>query len=329
MKEIQSLSITIPTHGCVNNCKYCVSKLHTDSWIKPINCKSLDSEKIKDLRLNISGGRVSMTFIPHKADTERISYFIENKDIFQNFYDRLKFARDNGVNTVILTGSNGEILQNKPFLVLFYILNSLLPDPFIWIEVQTSGVMLNDENDDNIKFLKELGVKTISLSLSYVFDSDTNADITEISPKLAFSIPDLCKKIKDYDFSLRLSLNMTDGYNDRIPSEFFYKARVLNADQITFRILFNSENDTIEDKWIKEHRTDNKLIKDINSYIKEHGTLLDVLTFGALQYDVDGISTVVDSDCMNVEVKNTLKYLILRENLKLYSKWDKKSSLLF
>ena len=56
---------------------------------------------------------------------------------------------------------------------------------------------------------------------------------------------------------------------------------------------------------------------------------LERLPFGALRYSVDGISTVVDDDCMNQEVKDTLKYLILRPDCKLYTKWDDAGSLLF
>ena len=114
--EIQSLSICVPTKGCVNNCKFCVSRMH------------------------------------------------ENE--YKNFYNkieikkRMQFARDNGCNTLIFTGT-GEPLQNTYYLKKIAEINNELPSPFVWIEFQTSGVMLDLEN---LNFLKEIGITTISLS---------------------------------------------------------------------------------------------------------------------------------------------------------------------
>jgi len=41
------------------------------------------------------------------------------------------------------------------------------------------------------------------------------------------------------------------------------------------------------------------------------------------------MSVVVDDDCMSTADKEDIKYLILRENCKLYTKWDDGGSLLF
>ena len=338
MNEIQSLSITVPTGGCVNDCKYCVSKMHKDSWIKDrFKGKNIDfliknsHFTLEDNKIVVKGYGLWHPDISRDEHFENLNLVKENyKEIkyeLQDFYERLKFARDNGVNTVILTGVDGEILQNKPFLKLFKILNNLLPSPFSWIEVQTSGVMLEDKNLD---FLKDIGVKTISLSVSNIFDDKSNAEITQIPEKLKFNIDELCVRIKDKNFNLRLSLNLSDVY-DGIPAwRFFKTANELNADQITFRVLYTSTGGkSEEDKWIEEHRIHEDMMKAIKDYIIENGELIGVLTFGAKQYGVRGISTVIDQDCMNKEIKETLKYIILREDLKLYSKWSTKSSLLF
>ena len=70
-------------------------------------------------------------------------------------------------------------------------------------------------------------------------------------------------------------------------------------------------------------------VESIKNYIREYGRPLEVLAFGQTRYDVDGISTVLDDDCMSTQVKPELKYLILRPNCKLYTKWDSTASLLF
>ena len=71
------------------------------------------------------------------------------------------------------------------------------------------------------------------------------------------------------------------------------------------------------------------IIDEYNNYVKTNGRKLDVLEFGQIRYDVNGISVVIDDDCMSTVPKEELKYLVLRPNCKLYSKWDSKASLLF
>ena len=63
--------------------------------------------------------------------------------------------------------------------------------------------------------------------------------------------------------------------------------------------------------------------------VKDYGTPLELLPLGARKYSYMGISTVLDDDCMSKEENQVIRYLILRENCKLYTKWDDKASLLF
>ncbi len=65
--KIQSLSIVVPTKGCINTCKFCVSRMH----------KNIYKDRISD----------------------------ENDSWAEpDYLKRLEFARDNNCNTVILTG---------------------------------------------------------------------------------------------------------------------------------------------------------------------------------------------------------------------------------
>jgi len=154
--EIQSLSICVPTKGCVNECKFCVSRMHNNKY--PKNSSALEIK------------------------------------------DRLQFARDNGCNTLIFTGT-GEPLQNKNYLEQVSLINQKLRSPFVCIELQTSGVMLTVEN---LTFLKEtLNVKTISLSLSNIYDWERNSRVCGIPTPLCFDIDGLCYKIKKAGFNLR------------------------------------------------------------------------------------------------------------------------------
>ena len=141
--KIQSLSISVPTGNiCVNACKFCVSRTHTNPYEDKISSVVTKGERSHSI-----------------TDKEFIfSNLIEYKD----YFNRLQFARDNGCNVIVLTGT-GEPIQNLRFIRFFSEINSTLTTPFKSIEIQTTGVMLNDEN---LYELRQLGVTTISFSIS-------------------------------------------------------------------------------------------------------------------------------------------------------------------
>jgi len=298
--KIQSLSIVVPTRKCINNCPFCVSKTHESDY----------DNMISDPLFN------------------------------EDYIERLEYARDLGTNTIILTGT-GEALQNKKFMNDFAYFNKSLKKPFYNIELQTTGVLLDD---NTLEWLRNIiRVKTISLSVSNLFNNESNLDIINVHDKLKFDLVELSKKIKSYGFNLRISLNILDnidselniGDDDHNVYDFkrlFETLSDMNADQVTFRKMWTSNNDTSIDNWIKSYteKTDVFLSK-LMLYLKKNGRFLSKLPFGASQYSLNEISAVIDDDCMDDKTpdKEELKYLILRENAKLYSKWDDKGSLIF
>ena len=293
--KIQSLSGVVPNAACVNDCKFCVSKMHTDNFKNQMD----DNLPFFDLYL-------------------------------KDYLKRLEFARDNGCNTIMLTG-NSEPQQNRKFLTYFGMFMQMMDNPFKWIEMQTTGVLL-DRN--YLRFLRNhVGVNLISLSVS-AFDDEINGSIIGMKESVywKFALLGLCKDIKDYDFSLRLSLNLNKYFEDNFtPDELFEICKYYGADQVTLRVLYSSGNDTTQDKWIKDNAVSDNYVAELNAYIKEHGTVLGVLPYGKVKYSVNGMSIVLDDDCMSKELKDVenYKYLILQPNCKLYSQWDDAASLIF
>jgi sulfatase maturation enzyme AslB (radical SAM superfamily) len=288
--DMQSLSICVPA-GCPNKCKFCCAAMQRGKYSDQIE----KNRRFRDL---------------YKKDFKR----------------RLQFCRDNGCNVVVLTG-DGEPLMNIPFLDNFAEWNEGIERPFRWVELQTSGVTLDDEK---LRYLRNtVGVSTISLSLSDMFDSGRNQDYNGTPANLKVDIDKVCSEVKRYDFNLRLSLNMTDAYNDKTPEALFARLKALGANQVTFRVLYVSGTACEQDVWINQHRVNPTVIEAINGYINRVGRELEVLSFGATRWSVEGISTVLDGDCMSGTPKQTLRYAILRPDCKLYSKWDDEGSLIF
>lgn len=303
--NIQSFSVCVPSNAsrCINNCKFCVSRMRDDDY------------------------KVS-----------------PSESAFQDMVKRLAYARDNGCNTVMLTGTC-EPQQNRKFLTDFAAANKSLSQshigskPFRNVEMQTTGMLLDSYY---LNFLKdEVGVETISVSVSCLDNDSMNMEIIGHSNKCHyFKLEALCRMIKSAGFNLRLSLNMTSeimqgvdfnhNNHDDIISDMFKRCNQFGADQVTFRKMYLGPEGTDQHAWLKEHSIDDSFFETLNSYIKREGRFLDTLEYGQSRYDVHGLSVVVDDDCMATdESRNAIKYLILRENGRIYSKWDSKASLIF
>lgn len=299
--NIQSLSIVVPTHGCMNQCKFCVSRMHKEEY------PNLITEK----------------------------YYLMK----YHYINRMAFARDNGCNTVMLTGQ-GEPQQNMEFLKKFGEMNKKLDKPFRNIEIQTTGAKFDI---DMFMALAEIGVTTVSFSVSCLNDNEINSEIIN-GNHTPIDLKQLCTLAKAANMNVRLSLNMTkwlfvreDGKACAFPNYediFKYCCDVLKVDQVTFRKMYHNQNSQQNEqaRWIEENSiiSPTDWFKQLNEYITKNGRYLDTLEYGSKRYSVMGMSTVVDEDCMaKSEEKKALKYLILRPNCKLYTQWDDKGSLLF
>jgi hypothetical protein len=292
--KIQSLSVVVPNQHCVNNCAFCVSKMHCDTYKNQMD----DNLPFFDLYL-------------------------------RDYIKRLEFARDNGCNTVMLTGTS-EPQQNRKFLTYFGMIMQMMQHPFRCIEMQTTGVML-DEN--YLRFLRNhVGVNLISLSISSLDNSD-NAWVIDMPRNLNVNIAKLCQQIKTYDFNLRLSLNLTNLFEPFCadPKTLFQYCKGLSADQVTLRVLYSSGTGTKQDQWIEHNALSQSNVLALQNYVRENGYVLGVLPHGATKYSVNGLCVVIDSDCMDKAEKNDedYKYLVLQPNCKLYSTWDDPASLIF
>ena len=296
--NIQSLSVCVPASRCINDCEFCCSKMH--------------------------GGDYEDRFTPLSTTMGYI----------EDMKKRLQYARDNGCNTLMLTGNN-EPQQNKGFLRVLGIVNQSLPNPFLNIEMQTSGAFINEEMLD---FLKDVGVTTIAISVACLNNYVINQELIR-TPDQNLQLETLCKNIKKRNINLRICLNMNDNMlstyslkDHNALQVVLAKCKEYGADQLTCRALWTSEDGTSQAAWIKDNVTEitYNFIKHFKEEVKVKGKYLDTLEYGADRYDFEGFSTVIDEDSMAQEAyKKAVKYLILRPDGHLYSKWDTKSSLIF
>lgn len=297
-RNAQSLSICVPGKRCINHCKFCVSCMHTDNYKNQMD--------------------------------ENLPFY----DLyFDDYVKRVIFAKENDANIMMITGDI-EPLQNRHFLQTLALINRyVLPQrgcsAFNWIEIQTSAVGFDRPY---ARFLRNtVGVSVLSLSLSSL-DSEKNAEIVGMPREMHVNIPEVCATAKEYDFTLRLSLNMSkemlrsthgSSYMEMC-QKIFSRAKDLGADQVTFR-KFYTDGDNEQSRWIKDNEVDEEFFQILRHYVKCGGRLIGKLPYGYDQYSVNGISVVIDEDCMNEgkTEKETSKYFVLRPDCKLYDGWNK------
>ena len=293
--NIQSLSVCVPAKRCINDCLFCCSKMHTADY------------------------------------DDRFTAAVSYTDYIEDMRKRLAYARENGCNTCMLTGNN-EPQQNKDFLRIFSEVNRSLRQPFLNIEMQTTGAFIDPDFLDFFK--SSVGVTTIAVSVACLDDDAKNREMIQTKDE-GLCLQDFCAEVKKRNINLRLCLNMNDEvllHHDYTPASVIELCTALGADQITFRALWSPDDKTEQGEWISEHVTAVTIdfIEALKADVKAHGKYLDTLEYGADRYDYHGFSVVVDEDSMSQEEnKNAVKYLILRPNGHLYSKWDSQASLIF
>lgn len=255
------------------------------------------------------------------SDMNETNNKIEKNTNFTEIRKRMEYARDNGCNVLLFTGT-GEPATNPDFVKKLGRMNENLPSPFKHIEFQTSGYNF----EKRISLLEYTGVQTISLSVANIFNNESNRKLMG-APSDYPNLEELSCSISEH-FNLRISINLLSLYKEFDFKEIFHRLKELKANQVTFRLLTVRGNGH-KARWTKNNRDTYSYMENLNSYVKEKGKPLNRTPYGQMKYSMDGISTVIDDDCLSEEAKQSLKYLIINKDSKLYSQWDDKGSLIF
>lgn len=293
--NIQSLSIVVPNLGCINKCPFCISRM------------------------------VNSNTYPNKMDINDPQYDINVRE----YLNKLRFVADNGCQTLILTGTS-EPQQNRQFLATFALLHQQIGSPFTNIEMQTTGVTL-ENNRNYLRFLRNfVGVNTVALSVNALCNEMNNRIIGQ-GGKTFLTLENLCEQLKEYGFNIRICCNLTSLFDlDRNPLKnvFEFINKNLRADQVTFRKMYSSSEDTEQGKWLSEHQFPDESMKELENYINKFPVIGKTM-YGSPIHDILGMSVICDGDCMGKNPETDVKkYLILRPNCHLYSQWDTKASLI-
>jgi len=270
--KISSLQVSVPLKGCINNCRSCIAKVSGE-----------DNIIFKNLSKDI--------------------------DFDNQYLEKLKLIKNQKCKNIVITSDKGEPIQNKPFMRKLGEFNKEL-DNWFNFEIQTTGVLLNDQN---LGFMKDVvGIKTISLSVFDIFDDQNNLNIIGVKENTGFNLKDICRSIKNYGFILRLSINLINSYDRHPIDKIFQKIEELDPNQVTFKNLWHTEEDNAINKWIKVNKASSNIINKISEYLEENNGH----KVSNYRYEFNGKSIWMVDNCM------LGNYLILRPDAKIYRSWE-------
>ena len=274
-------------------------------------------EVIGSLQITIPAGCMNnCTFCIYKQHGSKFpNLIIENKQRWCDEIERrLRYASER-VDSVMITGQ-GEPILNIPYIKEIIELLEQVSPSLAHIELQTSGVGLTEKKLDQ---LFALGIRVISLSIP-ALEREAIIDIMQIPTVYNYDPYELVKRIKLKGFTLRLSVAMTNWFDDYTLDEIMQKLHDdWNPDQVAFKRLYGAEtlSSKCYDKFTQEFKENPENRK------------LEFLSLGTWKYDSSDIAVVWNDDCMIQYDQERPRYLILQPDGKLYTRWDSKASLIF
>ncbi|MFW6014811.1 MAG: radical SAM protein [bacterium] len=241
-------------------------------------------------------------------------YVDKNVDLFYRNLQKVKSIADrSNVNSISFT-SKGEILYHYRSIDILTELIEYFSSNFA-LELQTNGTKLNE---NIIKELHNKGLDTIAISI------DNHNDF--------YNYSDIISLAKQFGFTIRTTVNLLPNIYKHSPLVFFKFCLEHNVDQISFRnisVPTNYKSDSTEaDKtinWIEKNINNQEVeefIYDYKNLINKNGNEVMKLPYGAVIYDVFGISTTYFDYCIQDQSNGEdIRSLIYHEDGHLSTTW--------
>lgn len=288
--KIQTFSIILGNKSCNAHCPYCVAKM-TPAY-------GIGSKKPK---IN-----------------------------WRNFDIGCKFAKDDGVSTVLMTGKGEPTLFPKQ---ITHYLNHLKPYDFPFIELQTNGILFFQKKGEYTKYLNKwykLGITIIAISVVH-YDNKRNKEIFQPNG-MYMDLVELIKNLHSIGFSIRLSCIMLKGFIDKIEEvkKIVEFARNNKVEQLTITPAEKpkkNENQKISD-WVSKHKLEENQLNIIRGFLEKQGIELMRLAHGAVVYDLNG-QNICSTNCLTIDSgSKDVRQLIFFPDGHLRYDWQYKGAIL-
>jgi hypothetical protein len=121
-------------------------------------------------------------------------------------------------------------------------------------------------------------------------------------------------------FVLRLSIPLTKWFDDYTLDEILHILQTIwKPDQVSFKSIYGA-NDFASSKFDEFTQEFKQRFEKLK---------LELIAPGLWKYDVLGMGIVWNDNCMVSRVQEVPRYLILQSDGRLYTRWDRRSSVVF
>ena len=233
-----------------------------------------------------------------------------------------------GATTFLITG------KGEPTLYPEQVTEVLLAvgEKFPIIELQTNGLRIaSGELDNCLPEWRRLGLKTVAVSVVH-WDADKNA---LMNPRETDKMPDLAalvRKLKGFGLTVRLSVVMVKGGIDDVTkfATFIEWAKANGVDQMTFRPVTRPEEaEGKVSEWVRGNCITEELVQECHGFLRNMGTHLLSLSFGAEVFDVKG-QNVCLTNCLTLdETGKEIRQLIYCSDGHIRYDWRYEGAILF
>lgn len=292
--KIQTFSIIAGSRACNARCQFCISKMTPDQ---------------------------EMTIKPEEINWDR----------FRRAYE---YARDGRAETAMITG------KGEPTLFPDHIseyLNGLLKNErkmgykIPRRELQTNGIEIAQGNVDDLLYLWRAGkLHMVAISIVH-YEPEANRQVYTPYKESYLDLPKLIDKLHQTDFSVRLTCVLLKGFidNSKKLEQLIRFAKDNHVEQLTIRPVNKPaswENEEVA-KYIEEHKLTNDQLRDLEEFLEEHGTVMQIFPFGGAIYSVYDIGdqNVCLTNSLTKSVgTNYLRQLIFYPRGRIATDWTEK-----
>lgn len=224
---------------------------------------------------------------------------------WRNFEIACRFAKDNKVSTVLLTG------KGEPTLFpgqLGRYLERLQPHGFPFVELQTNGIALatKEKVQRALPEWYEHGLTLVALSVVH-WEAERNRPIYQPHAAEHYDLARLVGRLHEAGLSVRLSCVMLAGYVDDVASleQLADFCRREGVEQLTVRSVDLPEQsaDAEAAAWVEAHQPPPGAIDALREHLDAEGTRLLELVHGAVVYDLRG-QNVCLGNCLTIDPKD-------------------------
>jgi len=221
---------------------------------------------------------------------------------WRNFKLGCRFAKDNGVSTVLITGKGEPTLYPDQISTF---LRELQPFGFPFIELQSNGIMIAKQRVTAAQLREwyDLGLSVVALSVVH-WQSERNREIYQPDAAAYYDLAELIRQLHGIGFSVRLSCTMLKGYVDSPAQlqELIDFARTHKVEQLTVRSVDKPREaaDPGVAEYVERHAVPVQTIQAMREWLDARGTRLMELVHGAIVYDQRG-QNVCLANCLTID----------------------------